>query len=415
VKKPIKIALVGNPNSGKSSLFNALTGLRSKVGNFAGVTVDKKTGFLRLSKEVVAEIIDLPGTYSLYPRRIDEFITFDVLLNEENDSHPDLIIIVADSSNLKRNLLFCSQIIDLKIPTVIALNMTDVARKNGLAIDTSKLAAELGVKVIPVNAREGKGLHELKRAIQTPIPLPNANFIDVYSLCPEVIDEVKMITGTQSDYAAFQIACHYINIFCFNVEQKGKIKQVLEKYHFASAKLQGEEIVKRYEKINPILEAGTSQDRSRQQALDQTAKIDRILLHPVFGYIIFLLIFYIVFQAIFSWAQYPMDAIDTTFSYLKNSLHHLLPSGLLTNLFIEGILAGIGGIVIFIPQIMLLFGFISILEDTGYMTRVSFLMDRIMRRVGLSGKSTMPYRPSWERGALKTGKTASSRSWLLRS
>lgn len=390
MKKPVKIALVGNPNSGKSSLFNAMTGLRSRVGNFAGVTVDKKTGFLPLAKDLVAEVIDLPGTYSLYPRRIDEFITFDVLLNLDNDSHPDLIIIVADSSNLKRNLLFCSQIIDLKIPTVIALNMTDVARKNGLAIDTSKLASSLGVKVIPVNAREGKGLAELKRAIQTSIPAPKENFIDIQSLCPEVIEEVKVITRTQSDYAAFQIACHYINIFCFNVEQKGRIKNVLEKYQFTASKFQGEEIVKRYEKINPILAESTSQDRSRQQALDQTAKIDRLLLHPVFGYVIFLLVFYFVFQAIFSWAQYPMDAIDTAFSYMRNKLHHQLPSNLITNLLTDGVLAGIGGIVIFIPQIMLLFGFVAILEDTGYMTRVSFLMDRIMRRVGLSGKSTMP-------------------------
>lgn len=390
MKKPIKIALVGNPNSGKSSLFNVLTGLRSKVGNFAGVTVDKKTGFFSLSKDTLAEVIDLPGTYSIYPRRIDEFITFDVLLNKENDSHPDLIIIVADASNLKRNLLFCSQIIDLKIPAVIALNMMDVARKNGLAIDLQQLTLDFGVKFIPINAREGKGITELKRAIQTSVPAVKENFIDIHSLSPEVIDEVKEITGTQSDYAAFQIACHYINIFCFNVEQKGKIKNVLERHQFATAKLQGEEIVRRYEKINPILEKSISQDRSKQQALDQTARIDRVLLHPVFGYIIFLLIFYFVFQAIFSWAQYPMDAIDTTFSWLKNELHRALPSGLLSNLFIEGILSGIGGIVIFIPQIMLLFGFVAILEDTGYMTRVSFLMDRIMRRVGLSGKSTMP-------------------------
>jgi len=390
VKKPFRIALIGNPNCGKSSLFNALTGLRQKVGNFAGVTVDKKTGYLPLAKEQLAEIIDLPGTYSLYPRRIDEFITFDVLLNKDNTSHPDLLIIVADASNLKRNLLFCSQIIDLKIPTVIALNMIDVARKNGLAIDISKMAEQLGVKVIPINAREGKGITELKRAIQTVVQVPNHDFVDIHSLAPEVIDRVKEISDARSDYTAFQIACHYINIYCINVEQKGKIKEVLEQNHFSAAKLQGEEIVKRYEKITPIIASSTSQDRSKQQALDQTAKIDGVLLHPVWGYIIFLLIFYFVFQAIFSWAQYPMDAIDTGFSFLKSTLHRILPSNLVTNLFIEGILAGIGGIVIFIPQIMLLFGFISILEDTGYMTRVSFLMDRIMRRVGLSGKSTMP-------------------------
>ncbi len=388
--KNIKIALIGNPNCGKSSLFNALTGLRQKVGNFAGVTVDKKTGFLPLSRELNAHVIDLPGTYSLYPRRIDEFITFDVLLNPDNPSHPDVIVIVADASNLKRNLLFCSQIIDLKIPTIIALNMVDVARKNGLAIDTQQLAVDLGVKVIHINAREGKGIHDLKRAIQTAIPVPDRYFVEVKPLCAEVIDGIKEITGVQSDYTAFQIACHYINIFCFNVEQKGKIKQLLERNQFPMAKLQGEEILKRYERINPIVERCTSQDQSKQQALDTTAKIDRILLHPVYGYLIFLLIFYLVFQAIFSWAAYPMDAIGAGFSWLQETLNKNLPQNLVTNLLVEGVLAGIGGIVIFIPQIMLLFGFISILEDTGYMTRVSFLMDRLMRKVGMSGKSTLP-------------------------
>ncbi|MBK6484386.1 MAG: ferrous iron transport protein B [Chitinophagales bacterium] len=390
MKKNIKIALVGNPNCGKSSLFNALTGLRQKVGNFAGVTVDKKTGYISLAKDTIASIIDLPGTYSLYPRRIDEFITFDVLLNADNDSHPDMLVIVADASNLKRNLLFCSQIIDLKIPTIIALNMVDVARKNGLAIDTQQLAIELGVKVIPINAREGKGINDLKRAIQTTVPVPEKNFVEVRPLCPEVVDGVKEITKVTSDYTAFQIACHYINIFCFNVEQKGKIKQLLEQHHFAMSKLQGEEILQRYERINAILDRCTSQDQSRQQALDTTARIDAVLLHPVYGYLIFLLIFYFVFQAIFSWATYPMEAIGAAFSWMQESLDNLLPESLLTNLLLEGVLAGIGGIVIFIPQIMLLFGFISILEDTGYMTRVSFLMDRLMRKVGMSGKSTLP-------------------------
>jgi ferrous iron transport protein B len=390
VKKNLKIALIGNPNSGKSSLFNALTGLRQKVGNFAGVTVDKKTGYLPLSRDTIAEVIDLPGTYSLYPRRIDEYITFDVLLNKENPSYPDLLIIVADASNLKRNLLFCSQIIDLKIPTVVALNMVDVARKNGLAIDVARLSAELGVKVIPVNAREAKGITELKRAIQTAMPVPAHDFVDIHSLCPEVIEGVKSISGPSSNYAAFQIACHYMNIYCLNPEQKGKIKELLAHHQFTPAKFQGEEIVRRYEKISPVLSASTSQDTSRQQSIETTGRIDRVLLHPVFGYIIFLLIFFLVFQAIFSWAEAPMNAIDSAFGWLRFQLREQLPSGFFTNLITEGLLPGIGGIVIFIPQIMLLFGFISILEDTGYMTRVSFLMDRLMSRVGMSGKSTLP-------------------------
>lgn len=390
MKKSLKIALIGNPNSGKSSLFNVLTGLRQKVGNFAGVTVDKKTGYLPLSRDIAAEIIDLPGTYSLYPRRIDEYITFDVLLNKENPSYPDLLIIVADASNLKRNLLFCSQIIDLKIPTVVALNMIDVARKNGLAIDVSKLSQELGVKVIPINAREAKGITELKRAIQTAVPVPRHDFVDVRSLAPEMMERVKTISEAKSDYAAFQIACHYINVYCLNPEQKKRIREVLTQFQFAAAKLQGEEIVKRYEKINPILAAATSQDTSKQQSIETTSNIDRWLLHPIWGYAIFLLIFFIVFQAIFSWAEVPMNAIDAAFGWMQKQLQLHLPQGFITSLLTEGLLPGIGGIVIFIPQIMLLFGFISILEDTGYMTRVSFLMDRLMSKVGMSGKSTLP-------------------------
>jgi ferrous iron transport protein B len=390
VKKPRKIALIGNPNSGKSSLFNALTGLRQKVANFAGVTVDKKSGYFELANGELAEITDLPGTYSIYPRRLDEFVTFDVLLNEQNENYPDLILIVADAANLKRNLLFCSQIIDLKIPTVIALNMTDVARRNGLAIDVSALSKQLGVKVIPVNAREEKGLSELRRAIQTPIVIGQNEFIDIHPLAPGVIDEIKKITGARSNYTAFQIACHYMNIFCLDAEQKRKIKEVLERNHFASARLQGEEIVLRYRKIDALLSASTSQDSSKRQALDRTAQIDRVLLHPLWGYIIFLLIFFLVFQAVFSWAEYPMNAIESAFGRLKTELNRWLPPHVLTSILTEGLIPGIGGIVIFIPQIMLLFGFIGLLEETGYMTRISFLMDRFMRKVGLSGKSTLP-------------------------
>jgi ferrous iron transport protein B len=390
LNRPLRIALVGNPNCGKTSLFNALTGLRQKVGNYPGITVDKKIGYAHFSKDVRAEMIDLPGTYSLYPKRIDEFITFDVLLNKENESYPDVILIVADASNLKRNLLFCSQIIDLGIPVVIALNMLDVARKNHISIDIGSLSAQLAVPIVPINAREGKGLPELRKVLSSPDLKPGKELIDVYSLAPSLIDSVKDATQTKSNYAAVQVAHHYMNIFCLDVTQKAKVKALREEHNFNSAKTQSAEIMQRYARINEIMQVSYVQEGDESRNIKTTSRIDHYLTHPIWGYLIFLLIFFLIFQAIFSWAQYPMNAIDFAFSWSKNQLHQHLPSGVLTDLFVEGILSGIGGVVVFIPQIMILFGFISLLEDTGYMSRVSFLMDKLMRKVGLSGKSTVP-------------------------
>lgn len=390
MKRTVKIALVGNPNCGKTSLFNALTGLRQQVGNFPGVTVDKKTGVVSLSKEQEAKIIDLPGTYSLYPRRVDEFITYDVLFNQKNESHPDTVVIVADASNLKRNLLFCSQIIDLKIPVIIALNMLDVAEKNNVSIDIPLLQKEMNVRVVGINAREGKGLHELKKAMLETLPVPEEDFIDIHSVAPEVTAEIKSVTDAKSYYAAFQIANHYDHIPALNNEQKQKIKSILEKNQFSAATFQGQEIILRYEHINRILEKCVKHESAESRSMQLTSRIDRILTHPVWGYVIFIGIFLIVFQAIFSWATYPMDWINVAFIQLGQSIHNIIPDGWISRLLIEGVLAGIGGVVVFIPQIMLLFGFITILEDSGYMARVSFLMDRLMRGVGLGGKSTVP-------------------------
>lgn len=352
--------------------------------------MDKHSGWLVLSQHEVVEVIDLPGIYSLHPRRIDEFITFDVLLNSENEVHPDLIILVADATNLKRSLLLCSQVLDLRIPAVIALNMVDVARASGLAIDTLKLSRLLGVKVIPINAREGKGINELKRAIQTRLKAPASDFLDVSALAPDLIQPLQQLTGARAPYAALQIACHYINFYCFQAEQKARIRHLLETHHFSAARFQAEETLRRYERIRHLLDEVTRQALQPSPMLDATRRIDALLLHPIGGYVILLIIFLLVFQAVFSWAQYPMEAIDASINHLKRLLAAVLPAGVLTDLLIEGILSGIGGVVVFLPQIMILFGFITVLEDTGYMTRVSFLMDRLMRRMGMSGKSTLP-------------------------
>lgn len=387
--RTIKIALTGNPNSGKSSLFNALTGLRQQVGNFPGVTVDKKTGRFSLDKQTDAEAIDLPGTYSLYPKKIDEHVTFDVLFNTENDSYPDVVVIVADASNLKRNLLFCSQIIDLHFPTVVALNMLDIADKNHVKIDIAQLSKELGVAVVPINAREGKGIDVLKKEIAT-AAVAKQNFVEIKSLAPAVVDEVSKLTNAKSDYTAFQIANNYMHLFCLNAVEKGKVKSIIETHQFKASALQGEEILSRYSRINSIIEKTVVANSTVPLMLQRTRRIDKVLMHPFFGYFIFLGILFVVFQAIFSWAELPMNLIDGTFNFVQTFLFSHLPAGWITDLLVHGILAGIGGIVVFIPQIMLLFGFVSVLEDSGYMARVSFMMDRMMRSIGLSGKSSIP-------------------------
>ena len=384
----LKIALVGNPNCGKTSLFNALTGLRQKVANYPGVTVDKKTGYCQLNENTIAEIVDLPGTYSLYPRSMDEYVAFDVLLNPENESYPDLIIVLADASNLKRNLLFCSQIIDLKIPVVVALNMLDVAKEQGLFIQIKKLSEQLGVKIIPINARKSEGVDELKKQIVQQHQVDKNYFIDCRSLQPTVIDEIKKSTKIKSDYAALLTAHHYINIFCLDAQAKEQTKKMLLANQFNSSKLQGEETLLRYEKINNIIHDCVKTANANEEWHE--SPLDKVLTHPLWGYLIFLVLMYIMFQFIFTVAQIPMDYIDSGVRMLNEYLKNNLPDNTLTSLLTDGILAGLGGIVIFIPQIMLLFAMITLLEDSGYMSRVSFMMDKLMQKVGMNGRSVVP-------------------------
>ncbi len=387
--KKIKIALAGNPNCGKTSLFNALTGMRQKVGNFAGVTVDKKTGILFLDNKVEALVVDLPGTYSIYPRRIDEMVTFDVLANPDNVSHPDVIVLLADASNLKRNLLFCTQIIDMGIPTVIALNMMDVAEKNNIRIDVAKLEEELGVPVVPMNAREGKGVDKLLKLLSSAIAKPKRSFIDMQKLYGDA-KELSNKIPYSNEYVAALLAVLHKELNDFPEEKHQLIDEWVAAKNFVAARFQGEEVLQRYNSINRLVRDCVNEEQKENKSLETTSRIDKILLHPLWGYLIFLGVFFLVFQAIFAWAQYPMDLISSGFSTAGNYLHNLLPAGMISDLLIQGVWAGAGGVVIFIPQIMLLFGFITILEDTGYMARVSFLMDKLMRTTGLSGKSTVP-------------------------
>lgn len=392
MSQKINIALVGNPNSGKTSLFNYLTGLNQKVGNFPGVTVDKKTGNCRISPDINAVIIDLPGSYSLYPRRTDEWVAYKVLLNQDKDIRPDMILLVADASNLKRNLLFCSQIIDLNIPVVVALSMMDLAKKKGTGIDIPALEKELGVLVVPVNARKNKGMLALKRAIE--LTAENAEekqytgFINNDALAPTAIEEVKNLFPHISSYTAIHYLINHEN-FQLDDQLQEKVELIEKNNAFNPVKTQAEEIMQRYDHIKQIMHKTVEEIDPEQKAM-LTEKIDNVLLHRVWGYIILIVVLFLLFQSIFWVAHYPMDAIEWSFGKAGGWLSSHLPAVWWNDLLINGVMAGLSGIMVFVPQIMILFGLVTLLEDTGYMARISFLTDKLMRKVGLNGKSVMP-------------------------
>ncbi len=390
--RPYTIALVGNPNSGKSSLFNALTGLNQKVGNFPGVTVDKKTGISKISDSLSAHVIDLPGTYSLYPKSADEQVTYEVLLNQKNADRPDLIIVIADAANLKRNLLFCSQIMDLKIPVVIVLTMMDIARQKGITIDVPGLQRMMGVPVVGVNPRRGRGLGLLKKAISdtqqnTPTAIPD--FIDINALAGAWLPEVKQLCALESNYAAMHVACNYNELKYINAAQRMRIAALLGEAGFHKSRMQAEEVMQRYKKIDTVMQQCVAID-SPMKKMVVSEQIDKILLHPLWGNLILLAVLFLLFQSIFWLAHYPMDWVEQGFALAGNWLNNLLPAGLLKDMLVNGVLAGLSGIAVFVPQIMILFGLITILEDSGYMARISFLTDRVMRSAGLNGRSVMP-------------------------
>ena len=388
-KNDIKVALIGNPNTGKTSLFNQLTGLSQKVGNYPGVTVDKKEGTSKLSSTQNAIITDLPGTYSINPTSIDESIVLKTLLKKNIKESPDVILVVADVENLKRNLLLFSQIKDLEIPTVLAINMVDQMHRKGISIDLSLLKKELNTEVILISARKNEGIKEVKEAIirchlvAKASPLCGVN----HKIDPEYFNTLKQISPNYSLYELWLMVTQ--NNFPGTVTKVEKEKLLAFKQDVSKLKkYQHKETIYRYQEINKILKKTYIVDKTK--ATDLRGKLDKIFTHKIFGYVIFSLILLIIFQSIFDLASVPMDFIDATFAQLSDFAKSNLPDGVLTDLLTEGIISGVGGVIIFIPQIAILFLFIAILEETGYMSRVVFLMDKIMRRFGMNGKSIIP-------------------------
>ena len=366
--------------------------MNQKVGNFPGVTVDKKTGHVLLEDNLPAELIDLPGTYSLYPRRTDEWVAYKVLMGADKDIRADVVLLVADASNLKRNLLFCSQIIDLKIPVVMALTMNDIAARKDIEIDISGLEAELGIPVVAVNPRKNKGLGEIKKVLSQVAKMnPNIHtrdFMNTKKLAPASVEGVQQLFPKLSDYASIHYLINHEN-FPLSQQQHDTIEQIETDNKFNPTKTQAEEIMQRYTRIRQIMQQHVIEPGPLEKKLF-TDKLDNLLLHRTWGYVILLSVLFLLFQSIFWLARFPMDGIEWVFKIGATSLNHILPQVWWSNLLVNGFVAGLSGILVFVPQIMILFGLITILEDTGYMARISFLSDKLMRKVGLNGKSVMP-------------------------
>ncbi|MDC7995094.1 ferrous iron transport protein B [Altibacter sp. HG106] len=386
--RQINVALLGNPNTGKTSVFNRLTGLNQKVGNYPGITVEKKEGVCTLERGLKAHILDLPGTYSLNASSLDENVVIELLLNKNDKDFPDVAIVVADVENLKRNLLLFTQIKDLGIPTILAINMADRMKRKAISLDIEQLEEKLETKIALISSRKNEGFETLKQYITQYASLSVKPCVNASSIAPEYFNRLEKAFPDQDLYKLWLVITQDVN---FGVLERGALKGIATFQTESTSnlkRLQQKETIARYQFINEVLKETLAIDT--ENAKDFRSRMDRILTHRIWGYIIFFGILLLIFQAIFDWSSYPMDFIDSTFAAFSEWTKAIMPPGDFTNLIAEGIIPGLGGIVIFIPQIAFLFLFISILEETGYMSRVVFLMDRSMRRFGLSGKSVVP-------------------------
>ncbi len=388
MSKNINVALVGNPNTGKNSVFNQLTGLKQKVGNYPGITVEKKEGICKLPRGVKAHILDLPGTYSLNTTSLDESVVVELLLNKNDKDYPDVAVVISDVENLKRNLLLFTQIKDLRIPTILVINMSDRMSRKGISIDIEAMEQKLDTKIALVSTRKEVGINRIKELIADYKSLSTAPNVNTSRIAPEYFDRLQKTFPKEDLYKLWLVITQDVNFMPIEKKQIEDATSFSTKSKEELKKLQHKETVLRYQFINNTLKETYKVDIMAAKGL--RASIDKILTHKIFGYVIFFAILLLIFQAIFEWSSYPMDFIDEQFANASEWIKGTLPPGVFTDLLAEGILAGIGGIVIFIPQIAFLFLFISLLEESGYMSRVVFLMDRLMRPFGLSGKSVVP-------------------------
>ena len=384
----LNVALIGNPNTGKTSVFNALTGLNQKVGNYPGITVEKKQGTCRLNRTTKAHIIDLPGTYSLNASSMDESVVIELLLNKNDKDYPDVAVVVSDIENLKRNLLLFTQIKDLEIPTLLVINMSDRMKRKGISLDIAKLETQLKTKIALISTRENTGIETLKSHLLDYRSLSKEPITDIRTIDKEYFENLEKVFPDQALYKLWLVITQDVNFAKLDRQKVEDATAYRTQSESHLKRLQQKETIKRYQVINQALKETYTVDINK--ATDFRSRLDRVLIHRFWGYIIFFMILLTIFQVIFDWSSIPMDFIDESFSQLSEATKKNLPPGLFTNLLAEGIIAGLGGIVIFIPQIAFLFLFIAVLEETGYMSRVVFLMDRGLRKYGLSGKSVIP-------------------------
>ena len=388
MKKELKVALIGNPNTGKSSIFNALTGLRQKVGNYPGITVEKKTGVCQLSEELSAKLIDLPGAYSLNTTSLDESVAVEILLNKRDADYPDVVVVIAEVENLKRNLLLFTQIKDLGIKTILAINMSDRMGALGVALDVSALEKALDTRIALISTRKNSGIDALKQLLIEHESLSDSPVLDINKVDLDYFEGLKKTYPKISLYKLWLAITQDVNFMPIERQSIADQSGFSTKSKEELKRMQHRETVLRYQYINEALKQGYEKDFSKADGFQ--GHLDRLFTHKVWGYLIFFVILFSIFQVIFDFSSYPMDAIDGFFGQLSEWVKVTLPPGVLTDLVAEGVIAGIGGVVIFIPQIAFLFFFISLLEESGYMSRVVFLMDRLMRPFGLSGKSVVP-------------------------
>lgn len=388
MSKSINVALIGNPNTGKTSVFNELTGLKQKVGNYPGITVEKKEGVCKLPRGVKAHILDLPGTYSLNTTSLDESVVVELLLNRNDKDFPDVAVVISDVENLKRNLLLFTQIKDLKIPTILVINMADRMSRKGISLDIALLEQKLNTKIALVSARKNTGIDKIKELIADFKNLSVAPNVDTTVIAPDYFERLKRTFPNEEMYKLWLVITQDVNFMPIEKKRIQDTSSFSTKSKSELKRLQQKETILRYQFINGILKESYKVDLKVAKGF--RARLDKVLTHKIFGYLIFFLILLTIFQAIYDWSSYPMDFIDEFFASASEWTKNTLPPGVFTNLIAEGILAGIGGIVIFIPQIAFLFLFIALLEESGYMSRVVFLMDRVMRPFGLSGKSIVP-------------------------